>query len=276
MNSNDFVLPFMLENGLAQGRVESLEKSITQILSQHEYPDIISQNLSELILITTFLGQNLKSEGVITSQIQSKDGIVKLLVAEYTYPGMIRGYASFDQNVNLENIEFSKIFADAQLVVTHESGESKYQGIIAINSESISSSFSSYIENSEQIKSVVKNALVSTNIFDDKKYKASGIMLKKMPSDHDEDEWNRLEHFMNSISSEELLNTEAEELLQRLFHADGVLVFEKNDILFKCKCSREKMENALSAIPEDEKESLKIDGKISIKCQFCSREEFFV
>jgi len=275
MTNKDYILPFMISNQTANGRIVCLNESVQKIISLHEYPKAVSNLLAELLVVSCFLGQNLKKEGTITCQIQSKDGLIRLLVTEYMYGGGIRGYAGFEEaKFTKENYSFQELIGSGQLVVTFESGEEKYQGIIELGSESLAKSFESYLGKSEQIKSVVSIAIKETNILDERNISANGIILKKMPSD-DEDAFVTFTHFIKSVSKEELLETDSEELLKRLFHSDGVILYDKSEVHFKCRCDRAKMENALSAIPKNELESLKVDGKIVIKCQFCSNEEFF-
>lgn len=274
----DFILPFMISDHSANGRIVSLDATIQKITSLHNYPDKISELLAQLIVISCFLGQNLKKDGIITCQIQQGRGAVKLMVAEYMFGGHIRGYASFDEGGITEKTIFTDLVRDAILVVTVESGDEKYQGIINLDEENLTKAFTKYLLQSEQIDSIL---LISTSlkyIFDEKIIASRGIILKKMPKNDNispDDNWNRYKHFINSVSEPELMETDEVELLSRLFHADGVLLFDKTKIEFKCRCSREKMENILKTIPDNEKEDLKIDGKISIKCQFCSHEENF-
>ncbi len=276
--NKDFILPFMISDHSANGRIVSLDESLSKIIFLHNYPDKISELLSELLVISCFLGQNLKKDGIVTCQIQQGRGAIKLMVAEYMFGGNIRGYASFEEEKITDTTIFLDLVKDAKLVVTVESGEEKYQGIINLDEENLTQAFTKYLLQSEQIDSILLIESGIKYIFDEKITAARGIILKKMPQTANadpEDAWLKYKHFLGSISQSELIETEATELLRRLFHADGVLLFDQTPLHFKCRCSREKMENILKTIPDEEKESLKIDGKILIKCQFCSNEEIF-
>lgn len=278
MNGKDFILPFMISNHCANGRIVTLNDSIGKIIIAHDYPEPVSKLLTELLIITCFLGQNLKTEGTITCQVQSNDGAIRLLVSEFMYGGGIRGYAGFDhENFISKEYNLKELIGSAQLVVTYDTKEHKYQGIIELEKESLAKSFEEYLEKSDQIKAVVSIATEISNVLDDKTISSAGIILTKMPTSYEdaEDDWIKYTHFINTITQDELLKIEPEELLRRLFHDDGVLVYDQTPINFKCRCTREKMENALNAIPHEEKEDLRIDGEIIIKCQFCSKEEKF-
>jgi molecular chaperone Hsp33 len=165
----------------------------------------------------------------------------------------------------------------AQLMVLVESGEERYQGIINLNGNSIVEAFKDYLSKSEQIDAELFIASSIENIFDEQIYKAAGIILKKMPDIDfgEESEWKKFGHFFNTITTNEIMTTSCEEILTRLFHQDGVIIFDKQNICFSCRCSREKMENIVKTIPLEEQENIKQDGKIEIKCQFCGNVALF-
>src|SRR3546814_7100962 len=61
------------------------------------------------------------------------------------------------------------------------------------------------------------------------------------------------------------------DLLYRLFHEEGVRVFEPRPLTDACRCSREKLENVLKAMPRAEIEDLKRNGAVEVTCEFCTR-----
>jgi molecular chaperone Hsp33 len=119
-------------------------------------------------------------------------------------------------------------------------------------------------------------------------WRSAGIMLQKMPEEEtvrfqsnqvnlDEDDWRRCMVFMESCKEEELLDPKLppNELLTRLFHEEGVRVFEPKAIIKECRCSEERVETVLSMMGPDDREYMEDDGKISMKCEFCSHEYVF-
>src|SRR3546814_15511912 len=62
-----------------------------------------------------------------------------------------------------------------------------------------------------------------------------------------------------SCSEDELLDDSLgfHDLLYRLFHEEGVRVFEPRPLTDACRCSREKLDNVLKAMPRAEIEDLK-------------------
>jgi molecular chaperone Hsp33 len=77
---------------------------------------------------------------------------------------------------------------------------------------------------------------------------------------------------MASSTPEELLDAQLapKDLLYRLFHEDGVRVFATADLRPGCRCSRERVERVLRSLPDDDLETFKVDGLISVTCEFCS------
>lgn len=276
--SRDFVIPFITKNHEANGKIIYLEKSVTEILNKHNYSKNVSNILSELMVVTTYLGQNLKADGIITSQIQTDKGLLRLLACEFAYGGKIRAYASLKEELsNDENYDIEQLIGNGHLIVTYESGKDRYQGIIEIKKGAISESFKDYLKQSEQIDS----ELVIFNDFNSKECRAAGLFIKKLPSKNPEHQkqidinWEKFSLYVKSIKKDELIDLDHETLLNRLFHEEGVIVYDKQKISFECRCSLEKMQNILSGIDEKDRESLKVNGKIEIKCQFCGKEEFF-
>ena len=62
----------------------------------------------------------------------------------------------------------------------------------------------------------------------------------------------------------------ANDLLFRLFHEEKVRVFAPRPIAFGCRCSRERIETTLRALPRDDVESLRDDGEAVVTWQFCN------
>ncbi|MGY8994928.1 MAG: Hsp33 family molecular chaperone HslO, partial [Alphaproteobacteria bacterium] len=64
-------------------------------------------------------------------------------------------------------------------------------------------------------------------------------------------------------------------LLYRLFHEQGVRVFDARSICFGCSCSDERALAVLRRMPATEIEDLAIDGVLEVICQFCNRTQNF-
>jgi molecular chaperone Hsp33 len=79
---------------------------------------------------------------------------------------------------------------------------------------------------------------------------------------------------LGTLSDAELLDPGLgpDTLLYRLFHEDGVRVFDSLDLSFGCSCDEERVANMLTQFERDE--VLAMDdgsGKVTVTCEFCSR-----
>jgi molecular chaperone Hsp33 len=93
------------------------------------------------------------------------------------------------------------------------------------------------------------------------------------PAVENPDDWVRASVLFETTEAHELVDpqVEAERLLFRLFHEDGVRVFERQDLHFGCRCSADRVAAVLSQYPEQEVRSLADDdGMIRATCEFCS------
>ncbi|NJM29263.1 MAG: Hsp33 family molecular chaperone, partial [Rhizobiales bacterium] len=94
---DDLVLPFEIKPLGVRGRLVRLGAVVDDILRRHDYPPAISALLAEAVSLTAMLGAALKFEGKFILQTKT-DGPSDLLVADYVYPGGVRGYARYSND----------------------------------------------------------------------------------------------------------------------------------------------------------------------------------
>ena len=95
------VMPFEIKPLGVRGRIVRLGTVVDDILHKHDYPAPVSALLAEAVALTAMLGASLKFDGKFILQTNS-DGPVDLLVADFSSPGGIRGYARFDAQMVAE------------------------------------------------------------------------------------------------------------------------------------------------------------------------------
>ena len=78
-------------------------------------------------------------------------------------------------------------------------------------------------------------------------WRAGAMMLQRLPDrepiivrEERDESWRRAVILMNSVTGEELLDRDLApaDLLFRLFHEDGVRIFNQQELSFGCRCSR--------------------------------------
>ena len=87
------------------------------------------------------------------------------------------------------------------------------------------------------------------------------------------EDWARSKILLQTCTPEEILSTSLHEneLLRRLFHEEGVIVYEAKPVRKNCRCSQERVENIIRNLSEDDREHAATDGVIEMTCEFWSK-----
>ncbi len=282
MNESDRVVPFLIHESNARGRAVRLHDAVDRIIAQHDYPQAVSRLLAEAVGITAMLSTNLKTDGVLSLQLQSK-GPVTMLVVDAAHGGALRGYADVDADRLAEIVEdtsLEQLFSEGYLAMTLDPGEGleRYQGVVALEGTSLAQVIESYYRQSQQTEMWIRLAVghYAGGADTPKGWVAGGLYLERMPLENDqEDRWEHHLTLAKTIRDDELLDTALplSDMLHRLFHEDGVWVYEPHSLEAKCRCSREKMIAALMILSEKERVDSAKDGVIEMHCHFCNRCE---
>lgn len=290
--NDDVVQPFRLEKTSIRGRVVRMGSVLQDIINRHDYPAPVSYLLSEAVTVCILLSAMLKYDGIFTLQIKG-NGPIQTLVVDATTDAKVRGYASFDEEAvkklakrkpDTENNYFH-LLGEGYVSFTVDQqleGFERYQGIVELQGGSLAESVNYYFKQSEQIKTEFKLDVHPQ----DAQWRAAAIMVQHMPSEGGdnsfdeitEEDWNRTSLFLQSCKEQELLspNLTISDLLYRLFHEEGVRIYDQMPVQHVCRCSREKVENVIMSLPKEEIDSIIEErGQIDIDCEFCSRSYSF-
>jgi len=287
--ADDIIQPFQLA-GHVRGRLVRLGGSVDSVLRRHDYPRPVASLLGEALVLTLALASGLKYDGVFTLQTKG-DGPVRMLVADVTSAGKLRGYAEADADGLAKlldqtgNPSFARLVGAGHLAFTVDQGPAteRYQGIVDLAGSSLADCIHHYFRQSEQIEVAVK-AAVRAPASSEEAWRAGAILIQRLPAaervedpDSSDEWWRRAAALMASSTADELTDggLPALDLLFRLFHEDGVEIFPARPVSFGCRCSRERVAAMLAALPAGEVASLSLDGRIEVTCEFCnSRYEF--
>jgi molecular chaperone Hsp33 len=110
-------------------------------------------------------------------------------------------------------------------------------------------------------------------------------MLQRVPpeggygviADDVEDGWRRAMVLMSSATAEELVDPDLppRRLLFRLFHEDGVRVYDTHRLEARCRCSRERIEGILRLFSPNELQEMREEGVTTVTCEFCNQRYVF-
>jgi molecular chaperone Hsp33 len=326
--SQDSLLPFQLENRAARGRLADMSGVVDVILKRHAYPQPVASLLGELVTLTALLGGMLKFDGIFTVQIRG-EGPVRLMVADMTTAGHMRGFAQFDAEqvagaeaeadraagpamataseprrlAHFMESAVPRLLGTGHLAFTVDQGPhtQRYQGIVSLDGDTLADCVRHYFAQSDQLQTSLKIAIGHEETPDPAggptrgRWRAAGLLLQRMPeegginplaapqgeeaqpdadlSEQDADErWNRARILMESCTDAELLDETLPggDLLYRLFHEDGVRVWERVPLSHQCRCSRGRLERLLASLPQDEVLEMRTEtGDVTVDCEFC-------
>ena len=274
--ADDLVLPFQLEGSVLRGRLVRLGPALDAILRRHDYPQTVGTLLGETVSISAALATALKYDGVFTLQTKS-DGAVRMLVADVTNDGGMRAYAQFDA----ERLNEDKVMGEGHLAFTVDlqADAERYQGVVALQGDNLAEAVQHYFRQSEQI---VTGIIAAARRGEDGAWRGGCLMVQKMPraGGHEiatdtsvEDDWRRAMVFMQTCKPEELTapDLSAEQLLFRLFHEEGVRIYDAKSLSHRCRCSEERVTSMLRSLPRAEVEALAVNGVATVTCEFCNR-----
>jgi molecular chaperone Hsp33 len=288
---DDIVQPFQVDPFQLRGRLVRLGPLIDRILTRHAYPEPVAALLGEAIALAVALARALKYEGVFTLQTKG-DGPVRLMVADVTTAGAVRGYAQVDADKLARVLAASDGGLGAQgsvprllgagfLALTVDQGDhtERYQGIVELQGASLAHCVHHYFRQSEQVEAGLKVAVARVPEADGAAHwRAGALMIERLPpedrldSDAQDEGWRRAMILMSSSTSKELIDPalSPEALLYRLFHEEGVRAYAKRPLSAECRCSRERVETVLRALDPADIADMTVDGRVLVTCEFCS------
>jgi len=177
--------------------------------------------------------------------------------------GLAHGYDALGTETG-----FPELIGAGRLVMTVDAeGGRRYQGIVKIEGAQLSETLEAYFTQSEQLKTHI---LLAAN-----HEQACCFLLQQLPGSSGEeaaDHWQHAKILSETLSKGELLELDVEQILQRLFHQESVRVYDPVPLVFRCRCSREKVIPAIIQMGYDDAMQLvEEQGDINANCEFCNQ-----
>lgn len=309
-SADDTILPFEVAALDLRGRLVRLGPAVNNILTRHDYPVPVAKLLGEAIALTLLLGSALKFEGRFILQTHT-DGPVRMLVVDYATPGRVRACARFDAErvaaaIAADAAGAGELMGHGHLAMTVDQGveSSRYQGLVALEGGGLEAAAHEYFLRSEQIPTRVRLAVAEEYRAGTDglrhRWRAGGILLQFLPKSPErmrvpdldpgdapegtaphivpeDDAWVEGRSLISTVEDLELIDPalSSERLLFRLFHERGVRVFRSAPVTAECSCSRDGVSSMLRSFPQDDRDHMVEDGKISVTCEFCNTTYVF-
>ncbi|MBP6020138.1 MAG: Hsp33 family molecular chaperone HslO [Burkholderiaceae bacterium] len=252
-------------------------------LTHQEYPECVQRLLGELVAAAVLLTGNLKFQGSLVLQLQG-DGPVALMVVECTTSLAIRATATLREghaipaDGNLQTLLNTN--GQGRFIVVLDpdreaAGLQPYQGVVALEGDSVAQALEDYMRQSEQLDTRLWLAADADN--------CAGLLLQRLPdaggiaSTYDgerspEDTWEHVCQLANTVQYEELLTTTSATLVHRLLWEDSVIAFPPQPVIWHCPCTRDRVAGMLRMLGQAEvMDLLDTQDHIDIACNFCGK-----
>jgi molecular chaperone Hsp33 len=279
------VTPFFLPGRPVRGRLVRLGPLADALLKRHDNHPVVTTLIGQALALAAALSTALKFQGSFSLQAKG-DGPVKLLLADCTDTGELRGYAQTD-SAKLEALLAADpspgadaLLGKGFLAFTVDPGNDseRHQGIVTISGGSLADMALHYFSTSEQLRCMVHLACAHgeegwrATAFVLEKIAGAGGIDPEMSEADQEEEWSTATILAATLTDAELLDDalEPERLLYRLFHAEGVAVDRARALSFGCRCSRARLAGILEGFSTGDLDHMAVDGDIVMTCEFCN------
>lgn len=278
----DTLYRFLFANAPVKGELVQLPHTwhtITHTAKKRAYPAVVTEILGQMTAACTLLSANLKFDGSMIMQIHG-DGPIQLLVVECRSDLTIRATAKVAENANIDApMDLQTLLnqnGNARFAITldpneRQPGQQPYQGIVPLHGETIAEILMHYMSASEQLDTHIELAANS--------HSCAGVLLQKLPlhggvqsESQNLHVWDELCSIVKTVGADELLNTEADTLMHRLFWQYPLEHSTEQNVQFGCTCSPQKVTDMLKMLGEDEaSDMLSEQNHVEVSCDFCGQ-----
>ena len=249
----------------------------------HKTSPVATAALGRLLTAASVMGAQLKQKNASLTLRMNGDGPIGALIAVSDSNGNCRGYVS-NPAVETERYENGKLNVakavgkNGILNVMRDYGSGDpYFGNVEIVSGEIAEDIANYYAVSEQVPTVC-----ALGVLLDKEsgevLLAGGLLIQLLPSADDE----TIKKLEASIAKLEPITTllakgyDVKKICEIALEGFEVEVLDEMPINYICKCSREKVENTIRMMPDDEIRSLAEEkGYARANCHFCNKNYRF-
>jgi molecular chaperone Hsp33 len=288
-SSQDTLQKFIFDNAAVKGELVEISDTWREVQARHNYPPAVKTVLGQMLAAAALLSANLKFNGAIIMQIHG-DGPVRLLVAECDSDLRLRATAKLAEDAvvpddasltNLLNVHGKGRFVITLDPLEKMPGQQPYQGIVPLDGDDMATVIENYMLRSEQLDTrlwLAADATVSRGLLLQKLPRHSGKIdqVEQASEADDLETWNRAVMLASTLKQDELLSTDIQTLMNRLFWEETIRVFDPAHPQFHCSCTREKVGNMLKMLGRAEVDDALAElGHLGINCDFCGKHYDF-
>lgn len=269
---------YLVRGTALEGKVRAFAvrstKLVEELRQRHDTYPTATAALGRTLTTAAMMGAMLKGEEKLTIQVKG-NGPLGQIVADANAKGEVRGYVDHP-HVHLPSNAMGKldvagaVGTEGFLYVIKDLGlKEPYRGSVPIVSGELGDDFTYYFAASEQTPSAVGLGVLVAP--DNSVISAGGLIVQLLPGLSDE-EIDAIERAISTLPPVSALIDQGlspEELIKWVL--PDVQIQETLDIVFRCECSRERVERTLISLGYDEIQAIiEEQGVAEVVCHFCN------
>lgn len=277
---HDYLVRGTAWNGKLRVFAVQTTELVEELRRRHNTMPTTTAALGRTATAGAMMGAMLKGKEKLTIQVKG-DGPVGQIVVDANASGEVRGYVD-EPSVQLPSNALGKLDVAGAVgrtgyihIIKDLGLKEPYRGSTPIVSGELAEDFTYYFATSEQTPSVVGLSVLVDEY--GRVITAGGFIVQVMPGMSDE-EIGKLETALAGLPPISVLMEQGEnpEGLLRWVVGENLQLLDELDVVFKCQCSRERVERTLISMGEHElKQLIEEDGQAEVECHFCNEKYVF-
>lgn len=276
------LLRLITKDGAVMASVVDTTDIVNRAEQIHKTSAVVTAALGRLLTAASMMGNMLKGDEHSITLRLAGNGPAGHIVAVSDSNGNVRGYAT-NPVVELPLNQEGKLDVAAAVgkegflhVIKDLGLNEPYNGSIPLVSGEVAEDVTAYYAISEQIPTVCAlGVLINPDL---SVQAAGGFIVQLLPS-ADENTISIIEKNISNIPAiSEMLSQgmTLEAIIKRVLAGFDIEVLAEHTVLYKCNCSRERVERALISLGKEELTKIAEDKeKVEVKCQFCDNKYYF-
>lgn len=277
----DRIIRATAADGFVKMAVITARDTVEKARVIHSTSPTASAALGRALCAASLMGNAMKEEDASLTIRIAGDGPISGIVAVSDCNGNVRGYVG-NPSVDLPLKSDGKLDVggavgkNGMLTVSRDIGlKEPYVGSVELVSGEIAEDITSYLLTSDQVPSACGLGVL---VDKDTSIKAAGGFIVQLMPGADESLIDTLENniFMMDQLTTVLDEDPVEEVFSQVLKGIEYHIVGTDEVCYKCNCSREKVEDALVCLSDDEiKQIISDEKEIEVTCQFCDRKYSF-
>ena len=275
----DYLVKALAYDGQVRAYAARTTETVAEAQRRHQTWPTASAALGRALTAGVMMGAMLKGDETLTIKIDGGGPIGTILI-DSNAKGEVRGYVT-NPHVHFELNEHGKLDVaraagkNGMLTVVKDLGlRDFFTGQVPIISGELGEDFTYYFASSEQIPSSVG---VGVLVNPDYTIRAAGGFIIQLMPGTEEQTISRIEERLKQIPPVSRMienGLTPEQILEQL--GGGVRVLETMPVSFVCRCSRERIADALISLgPGEIQDIIDKEGQAEASCHFCNETYHF-